>query len=880
MMCAVGHSPDSVPADPALLERSSQMSVLEDVFAAVATHAKGRLVLLAGEAGVGKTELLRVFCGQLPDTVRVLWGACPPMLTPAPLGPMFEVAEVLGGELEELVAAGARPHEVAAVLLEELRGARLTLVVLEDLHWADEATLDVLTLLGRRVGSVPAVIVASFRDDELGRAQQLRVVLGELLPRPQRLKVGPLSARAVAELAAPHGVDGRELYDRTGGNPFFATEVLAVGEEIPETVRDAVLARVGRLSPDARSLLEAIAVVPGHADVWLLEEIADEHVGRLGECVSSGVLVADHAYVAFRHELARIAVEETIAPDRRVALHRSALAALSAAAREEEPDLELLAYHADAAADGAAVLEWVPRAAERAAATGAHREAAAQYARALKFADGQPPGLRAQLLQRRADECYMSAQIEQAIDAQTEALNARRDDGDERGAGDALRSLARLMFFAGRVEEGERASLEAVELLERMEPGHELAMAYATVSQRRMVVGDVEAAVSWGDRARSLAARLDDTEAEIYALTNIGVAELSTEASAGRRTLESALALARERGLEDYAGRAYNSLVMTPVRYRRYRHVEKDIEDGLEYCSEHGLDTWRSYLLACRARMQLDTGRWDLAADSLAPILRDPSSAPLARSWAMTTLGLLRARRGDAGAVAALQTAQVLVEPTAEPERITQAAAARAEAAWLAGEEAEVAAHTDAALVIAVESGSPWLVGELLYLRWRAGLRDQVALELIAAPFRSSLAGEWEQAEKLWRDIGCPYEAALALGDSGEEQAMRRGHDELQALGADPAAAILARRLRERGVRGLRRGPRAQTRNNPAGLTARELEIVPMLAEGLRNAEIAQRLVLSERTVGHHVSSILRKLDVRSRNEAGAKAVELGLTSS
>ena len=876
MMCAVAHSTGFPPSDPALLERSSQLTALQDEFAAVSTHGKGRLALLAGEAGVGKSSLLRAFCGPLPDTVRVLWGACPPMLTPAPLGPMFEVAEMVGGELEELVTAGARPHEVAAALLEELRGSRPSVVVLEDLHWADEATLDLLTLLGRRVASVSALILASYRDDELGRAQQLRVVLGELLPRPRRVKVEPLSEPAVAELAAPHGVDGEELYRRTGGNPFFATEVLAVSEQIPETVRDAVLARVARLSSEARSLLEAIAIVPGHADVPLLEEIASEYVGRLGECVSSGVLVVDQANVAFRHELARIAVGETVAPDRRVALHRSALAALSAVAGEE-PDLERLAYYADAAADGAAVLEWAPRAAERAAATGAHREAADQYQRALRFADGQSPGMRAQLLQRCADECYMSSQIEQAIHAQTEALSARREDGDERGAGDALRSLARLMFFAGRVEEGERVSLEAVELLERLEPGHELAMAYATVSQRRMVVGDVEAAVSWGDRARTLAARLEDTEAEIYALTNIGAAELLTDAPNARPALEHALALARQHGLEDYAGRAYNSLVMTPVRHRRFRHVEDDIEDGLDYCSEHGLDVWRSYLLACRARMQLDTGRWEHAADSLAPILRDPAGAPVARSWAMTTLGLLRARRGDAGAAPALETAQMLVAPTAEPERITQVAAARAEAAWLAGEEAEIADHTDAALTIAVESGSQWLVGELLYWRRQAGLRDAVPLELVAEPFRSSVSGEWEQAGKRWREIGCPYEAALALADSGEEQPMRRGHDELQALGAAAAAVVVARRLRESGVRGLRRGPRAQTRANPAGLTARELEVVAMLAEGLRNAEIAERLVLSERTVGHHVSSILRKLDVRSRSEVGAKAVELGL---
>ena len=368
------------------LERGGDLRALEESLVAVRGSGEGRLVLVAGEAGVGKTALLRWFCESLGGSVRVLWGACEPLLTPRPLGPLCDVAEVTGGELERLVMGGARPYEVVAALIGEL-GTRPAVLVLEDLHWADEATLDVLRLLGRRVGSACVLVLASFRDDELDRARELRIVLGELAGRPGRVKLALLSPGAVGELAGPYGVDGGELHETTGGNPFFVTEVLeAGGDRIPETVRDAVLARAVRLSDRARRLLQAVSVVPGRVELWLLEALAGQPSDGLEECLASGMLIAVDGGVAFRHELARLAVEESVAPDRSLALHRAALAALAAPA-VGEPDPARLAHHAEALSDREAVLRWAQQAATRAASAGAHREAAAHYARALRFAD-------------------------------------------------------------------------------------------------------------------------------------------------------------------------------------------------------------------------------------------------------------------------------------------------------------------------------------------------------------------------------------------------------------------------------------------------------------------------------------------------------------
>jgi predicted ATPase len=418
---------------------------------------------------------------------------------------VLDIADACGGELEEMVGGEARPYEVAAGLLRELQGRAPTIVVLEDVHWADEATLDVLRLLGRRAHETRAVVLASFRDDELDRAAQLRLAVGDLAGSPLRLKIASLSPGAVAELATTRGLDPRELYRKTGGNPFFVTEVLsASGEAIPDTVRDAVLARVARCSSEARGLLEAVSIVPGEVEIWLLEAIAGRLVDRLGECLTSGMLVATERGVAFRHELAREAVERWVAPDRRLALHRAALAAL-ATPPGGAPDPERLAHHSEAVGDRDGVLRWAPEAAERAARSGAHREAAAQYARALRFADGLKLDGLAGLLERRAAECFVTNESDDATEALERALALRRELGDKRRVASTLASLTRVMQNAGRAPEAEALVGEAVELAEPLGPSRELARAYASGALVGMMFEDLDRDDRLGracDRAR------------------------------------------------------------------------------------------------------------------------------------------------------------------------------------------------------------------------------------------------------------------------------------------------------------------------------------------------------------------------------------------
>ncbi len=395
----------------ALLERAAQLATLQSSLAEAAA-GRGRLVLVYGEAGVGKTALVRQFCADANGPDRAFWGACDALSTPRPLGPFLDIAQETGGALEQAVKRGAGAHEIVESLPSTDRPGSPVVLVLEDLHWADEATLDVFRLLARKIERARTLVVATYRD-ELDRAHPLRIALGEIATRAtvERVPVPPLSESAVAELAAPAGVDAGELYLKTAGNPFFVTEILATGDgTIPHTVVDAVLARTARLSPSGRTVIDAVAIASPRTEQWLLEALVGEEASGLDECVRSGMLTYSRDGVEFRHELARLAVEGSIEPRQRLSLHRRALAALRSPPHGDL-DLTRLAHHAAAAGDAEAVLEFAPAAADRASSVGAHREAAALYEEALRYADALGPARRADLLRRFSRECYLTDRV-------------------------------------------------------------------------------------------------------------------------------------------------------------------------------------------------------------------------------------------------------------------------------------------------------------------------------------------------------------------------------------------------------------------------------------------------------------------------------------
>jgi DNA-binding CsgD family transcriptional regulator len=579
----------------------------------------------------------------------------------------------------------------------------------------------------------------------------------------------------------------------------------------------------------------------------------------------------------FRHELARATILDALAWRRRAALHRVVLAAIEASA--PGPDmLARLAHHADEAGDQAAVLRYAPAAARRAAALGAHREAAAQYARALRFGNGLAPDEHVTLLESRAHECYLTDQLATAIELRQEAREIRRRAADPLHEGENLCRLASYSVLAGRNADGEGYSRDAIRVLDPLAPSRQLALAYRTQAHLRMLNRDTEQAVEWGKRAIELAERFQDVETLAHAYNVIGAALIVANDLSGRADLERSLVIARQAGLDDHVASAYDNLGSGLGEVYQFALAVPYLLAGIAYCTERDLDFSRSYQTSWLALCHVYQGRWSEAGEVAASVLRRPSLAAISRIMALLALGRLRARRGDPDVWPVLDEALEHAIQTQTLQRLGPVRAARAEAAWLGGDRDRSLEEARAAWELALHHRHSWFSGELAYWQWRA--EDPVDVPTWAAePFALQIQGDWKAAAACWRELDCPYEAARALAESDDGAALREALAIFDQLGARPMAAIVARRLREQGARGLPRGRRPSTRANPAGLTRREVEVLRLVAEGLHNPEIAARLFLSPKTVEHHVSAILAKLGVASRLDAARAAERLGIGS-
>ena len=861
----------------ALLERESQQRTMATHLAEAAAGS-GRLVFVAGAAGVGKTTFIRKVLADAGQSVRGAVGACDGSLTPPPLGPLLDVLPVLPADVWP---AGTERYEVFTRLVAALRTPPTPapyVLVVEDAHWADEATLDLLRHLARRIHGCRALVVVTYRPEELSPEHGLRLVIGEAATASgvRRLDIGALSPAAVRTLAeqadggpAPE-LDVTELHRLTGGNAFFVTEVLAAGGgRLPTSVRDAVLARVARLSPAGRQVVEIVSLAGPRVELELLETLLDGDLGPVDEPLARDVLRLDGGVVLFRHELARLAVAEQVPVFRRIAVHRRVLAALS---ERPDPDPARLSHHAEEAGDVEAMLRWALPAAERAAELGAHREAVQQYQRLLRHPDAFDEARRADLLGRVSYEYYLTDRIPEALAAREEELRLRAARGDVAGVGATHRWLSRLNWFNGQSAEAERHAALAVDALAATGSA-DLALAYSNRAQLFMLRGDLENTRRWGALSMDVVNQLppgpERTNVSVHLLNNLGTCELlSGDSEAGRRMLTSSLEQALEAGMHEHVARAYCNLASGAVLRREHAAARGFLEDGIAYCSERDLDAWALYLQGWQALMLLDTGDAVAARRRAEGVVRRPGTAPISMVLPLTVIARSRARAGQGGWQEPLDEAARYAQTSRELQRLGPVALTRCEIGWFEGDVTAASQEAARVLAAAPVDDSPWLRGMLA--TW---VPADVPVDgpPVAPPFALQREGRWAEAAALWEQLGCPFESAMALARSGQPEHLATALGRFEQLGAAGAAARVRALLRRQGLPAPR-GPRPSTRAHPEGLTGRQAEVLDLLAEGLTDAEIAERLVLSRRTVEHHVAAILAKLHVGSRREAAEAA--------
>jgi DNA-binding CsgD family transcriptional regulator len=855
-----------------LLEREAVLAELERLARGVRGDAGG-LVLLRGEAGVGKTTVITAFTGRLDASARVLTGGCDPLSAPRPLGPLLDALARLGSAADALSAA-IDAGDTAALyrrLLALLRDGHRWVWVIEDAHWADGATLDLVRFLARRVGALPLLLVVTYRDDELDAGHPLSVALGDVAGSGavSRIALEPLSRDAVAMLAAGSGVNPDQLHRLTGGNAFFVTEVLAAGaaeldrNALPRSVAEAVWGRLARLSAVARDTVNAVAVCGPHADPALVHNLCAAAGAGLAECLGAAILVARGDAIEFRHELARRATLDRIDDYQRKTLHARALHALA------EPPIDpntlpALAFHADQAGEDDAAVRYGIDAAQRAAALGAHRQAAELYALVLRHADTAAAEQKVGWLEQHARSSYLGGQVQACVRSYRDAIALRHQLGDRLGEGDDLHRLSHVL---SRLSEATKAGRASLRLLEQCGPTPQLASSLAHMAELSMLAYD-PACAEYASRATDLGRQLDlpavVIKATYYAalnrLVHTGVGW--DEAEAAWRQAMGGPEFAELAGLMGMGLCWQSSLLYELERAEGY------IAETTAFCADHDLATFEPLALSAATLVALHRGDWARATACAEDVLSRPAMTPLQRFLPLTTLGLIHARCGRRSAVALLDEALT----TAEPDdffRLGPVWPARAEAAWLRGDDLGARAEAHQGLATAPDHAHPWLVGSLCrWLRLAGG--EPADDRTLSTPFRQEVSGDWRGAAAEWTRRGCPYEAAIA-GLGGDIAAVESALTTFRRLGATAAARRAGQRLTE--LRGRTpRTRRAQIHGDPDGLSRREREVLTLIAAGHSDADIATKLSISRKTVGHHVESILAKLGVDNRTQAAAQA--------
>jgi len=827
---------------------------------------EGQVAVICGDAGIGKTSLVETFIKQNEDKAEIFWGACDDLFTPRPLAPLYDIAGMMNSRLTDKLEKGATRPSIFNELLNELNQKAPNIIVIEDAHWADESTFDLIKFLAKRINKYRSFLIITYRSDETGPTHPLRLSFSNIPTKYfRRIELPPLSKNAVKILAEGFGKKDDSIFTKTGGNPFLITEILMNNQEnIPATVKDLMSFRLSRLSPDSRSAVETLSVIPGAAKKWLLNLLIKDY-SAVDEALESGILKNENDSISYRHELLKIAVEESLSETKRFEKN-SAVLKILLKQKNIEPFLARIIHHAARIADKEMIFKYVPPAAAQASRLGAHEQALKHYGTALQYSEHLSIEEQLEMMEGYAHECYLTARVEEGIKVCGSIKEILKDHQDPLREGENFRRLSRLLWYSGKDGEGEEYVIKAIDTLKELTPGSELAMSYSNLSQINMLREITDTALKWGEKAFELAQNLNNVEVEAHALNNIGTSKMFILDDTGEIYLKKSLGLSLQNNLHEHACRAYVNLGTVNLYRRNLSEADKFFTAGIDYSNEKDISLADLCITGEAAQIKLHMGKWDEAFDISYTIYERNKVPVMDRVLPLTVIGIIRARRNDPGAFKLLNEANDLVNGTGELMKLVKVKAARAEAFWLLNKLSENINELISCYETVKSSKNPWAIGEFAFWLWKgAGLSELP--DPAAEPFLLQIKGDWQAAAEIWQKLKCPYEQALALSD-GNEKAMKKAIEIFDGLGAAAASRFIKQKMRKTGIKNIPKGPRQSTKGNPSGLTERQMEILKLLAGGLSNSEIGNKLYISKRTVENHVSTIFAKLNIHSRIEA------------
>lgn len=861
-----------------LIERDGFLRSLETIFESV-TKGEGHCLLLSGEAGIGKTSLIKSFYKEKKDNCKIYQGTCDALFTPRPLAPVYDIIWQIEHDTKENGL-----HNVDRSLLfnqlfnglEQLK--KPVIIIIEDIHWADEATLDFIKFFARRIGRLHCLFILSYRDNEILDNHPLRNVLGQL-PSDSltRLQLQPLSRQAVEKMAEVRGYKGENVFTISGGNPFYVTEILAsYSPGVPENIKDAILSVYHKQEKGTKNAWEICSVIPEGLEINRFGKIKSSWDQGMDHCFALQIIIIKNNRVVFKHELYRRTIEGSLSPFKRIALNKKMLE-LFLDSFEAEGEIERIVQYAKNANENKLVVKYAPIAAAKAACVGAHIEASKLFLTAIEYSDGSDADEMVSFYESYAYECYLTNQIKEAIIYQGQALKAWQKKNEMEQAGNCLRFLSRLWWFDGNRQEAEKYAKQAVEILASQPASKAKAMAYSNMAQLKMVSDETSECLEWGNKAIDMANEIKDDEILCHAMNNVGSVLWKNRSTKeqGKEMLLGSLDIALKNSFHEHVARAYSNIGSIYLLLKEYELTRQVLEESINYCEERNLDSSKNYQFYLKARIFLETGDWQKAYSIAENLLSSPSQVGSVKIGALAVMAIIKVRRGEDDALVYLNEAKLLAIKTKEHSRIIRVMIVELEYEWLTGKKRITEEELKLSIGLAQSVDNNSLNSEFAF--WLQNVRKiELPLPELYEPYKLLREGKIRSAAAFWEAKGCPYEKAFALF-SGNEDDMKNALLIFQQLGADAVYEKIKMEMRAVGIKKIPRGLRESTKANPAQLTNRELDVLHLLQKGIQNKEIAGTLFISPKTADHHISSILFKLDVKSRAKAVTEAVRLGI---